>query len=146
MTQTLLLVAAGIVLVLILLFWVLRAGGMPLNGLTARHIELVRRRMKDPVSATLQVTGISEPSFGAAFCTGQITGLVSGNGIEPQAVQRTGMIDTARWPKVGQRLPILIDRARPGLFVVDATNQKSDGDAALDEAERLAAETKAGTD
>jgi len=145
MSGTLLLVVVGIVLVLALLFALTRAGA-PLAAQTGRHLDLVRRRMKDPVVATLQVTGITEPSFDAAFCTGQLTGLVSGEGIEPQAVQRTGMIETARWPRIGQRLPILIDRAKPSLFVVNSTDQRTDGDAALGEAERLAAAMKAGTD
>ena len=61
--------------------------------------------MKDPVSASLQVTGISEPIFDGTDCTAQLTGVISGEGIEPRAVQRKGTIAVARWPKVGDQLP-----------------------------------------
>jgi hypothetical protein len=146
MIVTLIVVAVVVIVVLLaMLFGIARAGG-PLALETGRLLELVRRRMKDPVAATLQVTGISEPSVDSMDSSGRITGVVSGGGIEPRAVQRSGMMATAKWPKVGQRLPIVIDRANPKYFVIDLTAVKTDGDAALDEAERLAAAMKAGTE
>lgn len=144
MTQILILIVVGIVILLALALLLSRAGG-PMEAQTERHLDIVRRRMKDPASAILQVTGISEPSFDSLSSTGQLTGLVSGEGIEPQAVQRRGMIGTARWPAVGERLPIVIDRANPKMFVVDRTKLET-GAGALDEAERLAAAMKAGMD
>ena len=129
----------------LLLFAMARAGG-PLALETEQHLRIVLRRLKDPVFATLQVTGISEPVFDGTDCTAQLTGVISGDGIEPRAVQRKGTIAVARWPKMGERLPVVIDRANPKLFFIDQTNVTVTGEAALEEAERLAAAMKAGTD
>lgn len=135
-------VAIGVVLVLVL-FLMLAGSGGPLAVETRGQRDMVHRRMKDPAVAILQVTGISEPSFDAMDCTGTITGMVSGDGIEPQAVRRKAMIQTARWPKVGQQLPVLIDRANPKLFFVDWSDGQGSADVALDKAEALAATMRA---
>lgn len=111
---------------------------------TGRNVEKLRKRMKDPVSGTLTVTGISEPSTDAIWKMAEITGVVSGPGLEPQAVQRQGFVRTAVWPWPGQVLPILVDRARPDLFVIEWARVKPGNEAALDEAQRLAAAMRSG--
>lgn len=139
-------VILAVVAVPVLMFLLMARAGGPLALETEQHLRIVRRRMKDPVSATLQVTAISEPVFDGTDCTAQLTGVISGDGIEPRAVQRKGMIAVARWPKVGDRLPVLMDRANPKLIFLDQTNVSVSGEAALAEAERLAAAMKSGSD
>ena len=146
MTGTLILIAAAVVTVVgALLFMIIRASP-PLAVETSGQVALVRRRLRDPVSGTLQVTGITEPSFDGTDCTALLTGVLSGEGIEPRAVQRKGMLAVARWPSVGQQLPVIIDRANPKLFFIDQSAMIPRADAALAEAERLAAAMKDGGD
>ena len=135
-----------VVAVPVMMVLFMTAAGGPLALETEQHLRIVLRRVKDPVFATLQVTGISEPIFDNTDCRAELTGVISGDGIEPRAVQRKGTIAVARWPKVGDRLPVIIDRANPKLFFIDQTNVAVTGEAALAEAERLAAEMKAGSD
>lgn len=136
----------GVVAVFLLILFSMARGGGPLTLETEQHVRIVRRRLKDPVSASLQVTAISEPVFDGTDCRAELTGVISGDGIEPRAIQRKGMMAVARWPKVGDRLPVIIDRMNPKLFFIDQSTGPVTGEAALAEAERLAAELKAGTD
>lgn len=141
---TLILLVVGIaILVAFVLFAILKAA-VPLAVETKDLAELVRRRMKNPASATLRVTAISEPSFDGTDSTAQLTGVLFGDGIEPRAVQRKGMLAIARWPAIGQELPVIADRANPKLFFIDQSDMNASADAAPDEAEWLAAAMKSG--
>ena len=130
-------VVVGLVLLFVFLglFNLLRAGR---DVKTGRNVEKARKRMKDPVSGTLTVTAISAPSTDAVWKMAEITGIVSGPGLEPQAVQRQGFVRTAVWPWPGQVLPILVDRSKPDFYVIEWTKVKAGSEAALDEAQRLA--------
>jgi hypothetical protein len=109
-----------------------------------RNIDKVRKRMKDPVSGTLTVTGISERDPQYSWQTGDITGVVSAPGLEPRPVRRSGVMNPDLWPKTGDVLPVLVDRAKPDFFFVEWVKVKPGKDAAWDDAQRLAAEMKSG--
>ena len=140
---TVILVVVGIILLLVFLglFNLMRAARDVRLG---RNVEKMRKRMKDPVSGTLIVTAISAPSTEAVWMMAELTGVVSGPGLEPRAVQRQGLLRTAFWPKPGQKLPILVDRAKPEFYVIEWTRVKAESEAALDEAQRLAAAMRSG--
>jgi hypothetical protein len=65
---------------------VLRAGG---NAKTAAA------SMTDPVPGTLLVTAAAMPSRGSLYHNTRITGVISGEGVEPTAVQFGGIIKTS---------------------------------------------------
>ena len=109
-----------------------------------RNVEKAARRMKDPVAGELLVTGISAPSPDASFSTADLAGVLSGEGIEPRAVRRAGLVATEKWPKPGQKLPIIVDRADTSRFVVEWVKVKAASETGLEEAERLAAAMRAG--
>ena len=136
--NTVIQIVVGVVLlfVFLALFNLSRAARDRKSG---RNVEKMRKRMQDPVSGTLTVTGISERNPEYSWQMAQITGVVSGPGLDPQAVRREGLMRTAYWPKPGQVLPVVVDRAKPDFFVIEWTKVKADSDAAMDEAQRLAA-------
>jgi hypothetical protein len=138
MFETAILVFVGVVLFLVFLwlFLLLKAARDVRLG---RNIEKARKRMKDPIDGTLAVTAISAPSNEAVWSMAEITGIVSGPGLEPRAVQRHGLVRTALWPTPGQALPILVDRANPDVYFVIWARVKAGSEAALEEAQRLAA-------
>ena len=138
---TVILVAVGLILLLgfLGLFNLSRATRDVRLG---RNVEKMSKRMQDPVSGTLTVTGISEPNPEYSWRMADITGVISAAGLEPRAVRRTGMISTDMWPKAGQVLPVVIDRAKPDFFVIEWVKVKSGNDAAWDEAQRLATEMR----
>ena len=107
-----------------------------------RNVDKVRKRMKDPVSGTLTVTGITEPNPEYSWRMADITGVISAPGLEPCPVRRTGLVSTSMWPKPGQLLPVVVDRAKPDFFVVEWVKVRPPDDAAWDEAQRLAAAMK----
>ena len=138
MVGTVILVFVGLVL-LLLLAWLVAFFRAARDVRLGRNIEKARKRMKDPVSGSLTVTGMTEPSPEAIWAMAEITGVVKADGLEPCAVQRVGMVRTALWPKPGQVLPVVVDRANPDSFVVEWTKVKSGSQAARNEAQALAA-------
>jgi hypothetical protein len=74
----------------------------------------------------------------------RITGVVSGEGVEPTAVQYGGLIRTSNWPSPGSSLPVIVDRANPKNFAIQWDRAR--GDTALDKAEALAAAMRAKQD
>jgi len=143
--STVILVVVGLILLLVFLaLFNLRRAARDVR--TGRNVEKMRKRMKDPVSGTLTVTAISAPSTEAVWMMAEITGVVSGPGLEPQAVQRQGFVRTAFWPSPGQVLPVVVDRANPDFYVIEWTKVKAGSEAALDEAQRLAAAMKSGAE
>ena len=144
MLDTAILVFVGVVLLLVflLLIRIFRAARDVRLG---RHVEKARKRMKDPATGTLTVTGITPPSTEAVWAMAEITGVISAAGLEPCPIQRLGMLRTALWPKPGQTLPVLVDRAKPDSFVVEWTKVESGSEVAWNEAQRLAASMKTET-
>ncbi|HTU11706.1 MAG TPA: hypothetical protein VMG08_12510 [Allosphingosinicella sp.] len=72
------------------------------------------RRMKDPARATMLVTQMSLASASeeqAVWQGGAITGIVTIPGQAPFVHRQNAMILTDKFPKAGDILPIVIDRA-----------------------------------
>ncbi|HKR24198.1 MAG TPA: hypothetical protein VJS15_02985 [Allosphingosinicella sp.] len=95
--------------------------------------------MADPLPGTLLVTAAAMPSRTALYHMTRITGIVSGEGIEPTAVQYSGLIRTSSWPSPGSSLPVIVDRANPRNFAIQWDQVAAQGDSALGKAEALAA-------
>lgn len=94
--------------------------------------------MADPVPGTLLVTAAALPSRTALYHMTRITGVVSAEGVEPTAVQYSGLIRTANWPSPGSSLPVVVDRANPRNFAIQ-WDRLPTGGTALAKAETLAA-------
>ena len=104
-----------------------------------RNVEKARTRMKQPVDGILQVTGVSAPSADNVWKECRLTGVLSAAGVEPRPVQRSEFISTGMWPKPGDQLVVVVDRADPADFLVDWGKRKAPDAGAFEEAERLAA-------
>jgi hypothetical protein len=144
MSDTALLAIVGLLSLLVLLIS-LRIVRAARDVRLGRHVEKARKRMKDPAAGAFTVIAITPPSSEAIWAMAEITGIVSAPGLDPCPVQRPALLRTALWPSPGQTLPVLVDRAKPDSFVVIWSKVKSGSEAALDEAQRLAAEMKAGS-
>lgn len=71
-------------------------------------------RMKDPVRARMMVTQMSRPSAEeeqAIWQGGTVTGIVDIPGETQFVLRQSAMILTEKFPKAGDILPIVIDRA-----------------------------------
>lgn len=121
------LVIAVIAFVLIRL---MRAGGNAATAVTT---------MADPVEGVFLVTASAMPSRNSLYHMTRITGVISGEGIEPTAAQFSGLIKTSNWPSPGSSLPAIVDRADPRKFAIQWDKVGGSGDRALDKAEALAA-------
>ena len=102
--------------------------------------------MADPVPGTMLVTAASMPSRNAAFHMSRITGIVSAEGVEPTAVQYSGLIRTSLWPSPGRQLPVIVDRADPRKFAIQWDQAPTSVASALGQAEALAAAMRAKRD
>jgi hypothetical protein len=102
--------------------------------------------MADPVPGTMLVTAASMPSRNAIFHMSRITGVVSGDGVAPTAVQFSGLIRTALWPSPGKQLPVIVDRADPQKFAIQWDQVGTSESSALSQAEALAAAMRAKQD
>jgi hypothetical protein len=130
------LVVVGVLILVgaLVLIRVMRAGG---NAATAV------KSMADPVPGTFLVTAAAMPDRGSAYHMTRITGILSAEGVEPRAVQFGGLVKTSLWPSPGQQLPAVVDRANPSNFAIEWDKVRGSGDAALDQAEALAAAMRA---
>ena len=142
--STVILVTVGIVLLLVFLF-LFRLMRAARDVRTGRHVEKARKRMKDPATGTFTVTAITPPSPEAIWAMAEITGVVSAAGLAPRPVQRPAMLRTALWPKPGQTLPVVVDRAKPDDFVIEWAKAETGSAADWKEAQRLAAEMRSGS-
>lgn len=95
--------------------------------------------MVDPMPGTLLVTASAMPSRRALYHMTRITGVISAEGIEPAAVQYSGLVRTSKWPSPGETLPVIVDRADPRRFAIEWEKLRDTGSAAMDQAEALAA-------
>ena len=143
MSEMVILIIVGIVLFL-LFVWMIVFFRKAREVTSGRNVEKARRKMKDPVSGTLSVTGVGMPSPEAVWAACEITGVLAAPGLDPRPVKRAGLVRTSLWPKPGDVLPILVDRAKPDFYVVEWVRVMGGSDAAWNEAQRLAAEMKSG--
>lgn len=110
-----------------------------------RNVEAAARKMKQPAAGMLQVTGVSAPSAEEVWKSCRITGVLSAEGVEPRPVQQEELITTSMWPKPGDALPVLVDRADPARFLVEWKKVRARDADAFEEAERLASAMRART-
>ena len=129
--------AVVIVVLIMVLIRVLRAGGNAASAV---------KTMADPAPGTLLVTAAAMPSRNAIYHMTRITGVISGEGFEPTAVQFSGLIRTSLWPSPGTQLPVTVDRADPTRFTIHWDQAATNSDGALDQAEALAAAMRAKRD
>jgi hypothetical protein len=101
-------------------------------------------RMQQPMPGTLLVTAVSLPTENAVYHSARLTGVVSGEGVAPTATQFSGLIRTSKWPRSGQTLPVIVDRANPHNFAIEWDKVQDGGSAAMDQAEALAAAMRDG--
>ncbi len=134
LSSLLMVVVVGVVLFIIIRKVAAASGGGGGSSVAA---------MADPVPGTLLVTAAAMPSRTALYHMTRITGVVSGEGIEPTAVQYGGLIRTSNWPSPGSSLPVIVDRANPKNFAIQWDQVAARGDSALDNAEALAAAMRA---
>ena len=127
-TTLLITVAIGAVLVFVILRIAKAGGGGTKVG-----------AMADPVPGSLLVTAAAMPSRRATYHMTRITGVVSGEGVTPTAVQYSGLIRTSLWPSPGSQLPVIVDRADPRKFAIQWDQAGASQPTALDQAEALAA-------
>jgi len=99
--------------------------------------------MTDPVPGTLLVTAAAMPSRNALYHMTRITGVVSAEGVEPTAVQYSGLIRTSLWPSPGKQLPVIVDRADPTKFAIQWDQAGPGESSSLGQAEALAAAMRA---
>lgn len=94
--------------------------------------------MEDPVDGTAQIVSCTGYHEGAMqTCRMQI--VLSGEGVEPTAVEHSALIHNRRWPHPGMTLPAKIDRANPKRFKVDFKAIPDSRESAQGSAEAMAA-------
>ena len=125
------------VLILVVIIVVIRLGRLGGNAASAA------KSMADPVPGTLLVTAATLPSQRAVYAAGRLTGVISAEGVEAFAIQHDGLMQVSRWPRPGQQLPVIVDRANPRHFAIEWDKVQNTADAALDNAEALAAAIRA---
>jgi hypothetical protein len=95
--------------------------------------------MSQPVSGTLLVTGVNMPTESAVYHSGRLTGVVSAEGVPATAVSHSGLFRTSKWPRPGQTLPVIVDRANPTAFAIEWDKVPDNAASAMGQAEAIAA-------
>lgn len=72
-----------------------------------------------PMAGELHVATTSVPPSDARYSNYLLTGVVCAPGVEPVAVQSSGIARANRWPTAGSVLPVTLDRADPRRFVIE---------------------------
>jgi hypothetical protein len=106
--------------------------------------KLSEKRMKDPVEGTVKVVGITTPDPTATQTNYRLDGVISGPGIEPQAVVKHGMMSVSKWPQIGDTLPVTVDRSNPEHFVLHLENIATGHQQAAQRAQAIAAQMRGG--
>jgi Short C-terminal domain len=100
--------------------------------------DLFSGKMEDPVDGTAQIVSCTGYHEGAMQnCRMQL--VLSGEGVEPTAVEHSALIHNRRWPHPGMTLPAKIDRANPKKFKVDFKAIPDSRESAQGSAEAMAA-------
>ena len=101
-------------------------------------LDLFSGKMEDPVDGTAQIVSCTGYHEGAMQnCRMQL--VLSGEGVEPTAVEHSALIHNRRWPHPGMTLPAKIDRANPKRFKVDFKAIPDSRESAQGSAEAMAA-------
>jgi hypothetical protein len=118
----------------------------PQGGTMGLLGRLSEKRMEDPVEGTAHVVAISTPDPTATSMNYAMDCVVSGPGIEPQAVSHKGVsAPVSKWPSPGETIPITVDRADPTHFVIKWDAMATGHERGVAAAEALAAQMRAGT-
>jgi hypothetical protein len=94
-------------------------GGILLCGIVAWFIgsRLMRGlKLTDPVRGKLTVIAASLPPDDAHASNYRLNGVVTGPGLAPTAVTKSGMARVSKWPAAGEVLPIEFERGEPSRF------------------------------
>jgi hypothetical protein len=102
--------------------------------------------MTQPVSGTLLVTSVSMPTENAIYHSARLTGVVSAEGVPATAVNHSGLFRTSKWPRPGQSLPVIVDRANPTSFAIEWDKVEDNAASAMGQAEAIAAAMRQGQD
>jgi hypothetical protein len=106
-------------------------------------------RIKNPVDAEYRLTSCSIGSTNAVYSNCHMTGVVTGPGLAPVAVEHNSTLTpTAKWPTPGQTLPVTVDRDNPEKMRIRwdemPTNRELASRYAQQEAAELAAQQGSG--
>lgn len=94
-------------------------GGILLCGIIAWVVgsRLMRGlKLADPVRGKLTVIAASLPPDDAHASNYRLNGVVTGPGLAPTAVTKSGMARVSKWPAAGEVLPIEFERGDPSRF------------------------------
>ncbi len=94
-------------------------GGILLCGIIAWFVgsRLMRGlKLADPVRGKLTVIAASLPPDDAHASNYRLNGVVTGPGLAPTAVTKSGMARVSKWPAAGEVLPIEFERGDPSRF------------------------------
>jgi hypothetical protein len=72
--------------------------------------------LTDPVRGSLKVVAASPPPDDAHASNYRLDGVVTGPGLTPTAVTKSGMAKVSKWPAPGEDLPIAFERGDPSRF------------------------------
>jgi hypothetical protein len=96
-------------------------------------------RMKDPVRGIAQVASATAHHGDGVWQNCRMNLVVQGEGIEPTAVEHSGIVRRSRWPTPGMVLPVTFDRNDPHRLKVEWDEVGSSRDRSRETAEGMAA-------
>ena len=141
MMFTMLLSGGLVILVTIgIIVFVIRAIGKASNAGAAAA------KMQMPVNGTLLVTAASMPTEHAVYQSGRLTGVITAPGVDAVAVQLNGLFRSSKWPRPGQNLPVIVDRADPNRFAIEWDKIADGSTDAMNQAQQLAEAMRQGHD
>jgi hypothetical protein len=100
------------------------------------------KHMRDPIQGRLLVTGVNRASMYASYSNCALSGVVSGEGLEPTAVEHRCTAPTRKWPRPGGELPVVVDRAEPSRLSVQWDGLPTHNEIAAEMTQRLAAQMR----
>jgi len=86
--------------------------------LVFRSVLFGSKGMKNGLTGTLHIIGVSMPPLNAAFGMISITGVLSAEGIPAREVTFEGMCKVSRWPSPDDDLPVSIDHADHSKYII----------------------------
>jgi hypothetical protein len=106
--------------------------------------KLSEMRMKDPVDGVVRVVGINYPDPTATSQNYRMECVVTALGVDAVAVTHKGIASTSKWPSPGDELPATVDRSNPEHFVIKWDQLQTGRAQAVDQAQALAEQMRAG--
>ena len=100
--------------------------------------------MSQPVQGTAQVVSATMPAEDATSGNCSMSLVVSAEGLEPTAVEHTGMAKVKRWPYPGMTLPVTVDLADPTRLKIHWDEVQTNRESSQQQAEQIAEMMKGG--